>query len=244
MATKINGSVKITTDYNNSGNRNIPKIITYFFLISQFISGLDFGFPQALKDNVRIFFRIFTILEICTYSVIIFTPLFVCPTMMFYIAPMILYPFFEYVLNASILFCTRKYNVYVFMYNISQFCNLTKHDKFILYLISIVNFLITLFLKAILVFMLDYNIKTEPHCDGLPFYYYMFVNLYYIFVDLVSIAQIFIFYYIYSSMKHLKLMLMLPNQKLRFVLFRYKAIVDTRDKIRPLSDTLVSYTFF
>lgn len=85
-----------------------------------------------------------------------------------------------------------------------------------------------------------FDVKIDPHLDELPFFYYLFLDLYYNIIDLVAIAQISIFYFIYSCMKHLKLMLMSSDHRLCFVLFRYKAIVDTYEKIRPLSDSLVS----
>lgn len=239
--TKTSGLLKTTTDYNNSQNRNIPITILYFFLISQFLTGLDFGFVQSLNNNnVRVFFRLLTIFVACIYNVIIFAPMVIHSTMLSYTIPLVLMPFFEYALNVIIMFRNRKHSIYVFINNISEFCNFTKNDQYMLYLISVIHCIIIFSLKIIFVLMNNYDYEIEPYFNKLPFYYYFFINLYYMLVDLIPIAQIVIFYYVYNSVKHLKRMLMSSGPKLSFVMLKYKAIVDTRDKIRPLCDSLVS----
>lgn len=95
--------------------------------------------------------------------------------------------------------------------------------------------------KSIFMLMIKiYDIKVEPYFDQLPSVYYLIACLYALILDPLAIVQIVVFYYMYSSMKQSKVMLMSCDQKLSFVLLRYKAIVDICHKIRPLCDYLVS----
>lgn len=241
---KSNSSVKTTIDCN-SRNRHILKIISYFFLISQVVIGVDFGFSKLLSENGRRFLRIFNTLEICTYNIIFCSPIIIQSYPFTSIVPLILMPFSEYVLNASILLWYKKYSVYDYLCNISEFCKLTKNDTYILSLMSIINFIATFCLRIYFVIMITvYDLKVEYYFDQLSFVYRLFFCLYYVVMDLVTITQIVIFYYVYSSMKNMKHMLMSPGQKLSFISLRYKAIVDIYEKIRPLSDSLVSETNF
>lgn len=129
MDTKTSGSVKIKTNCNNVRNRNVLKKISYFFFISQLISGLDFGFSKLFDDNVQRYLRIFTIMEVVTYNVILFAIIAVIyhPSLWFTIS-FILVPFFEYVLNAITLLCHKENNIYDFLSKVSEFCNFTKND--------------------------------------------------------------------------------------------------------------------
>lgn len=240
--TKTSRSLKTTTDYN-SQNKNIPKTISYFFVILQLISGLDIGFSKLFKDNIQMFLRFFTILEVCTLNVIFLAPIVVYPIT--HSMSFVFLPLFEYILNAIVVFCHKKYTIYDFLCNISDFCSLTKNDTYVLYLLSVIYFVIMSFLKTIFMLMFKiYDVKLDPYFDQLPATYYLFLCLYTIILDHLAIAQLVIFYYKYSAMKHLKLMLMSSDQKLSFVLLRYKAIVDKCDKIRPVCDSLVSSTNF
>lgn len=243
MDAITSSTIKIQIGYTHSRKRNAPKIITYLFLMSQLISGFDLGYSKLFQGSVRKCLRTFTLLTACTYNVINFSSIFMyCPLSTI---SMILMPSFEYILNVIVLLCYKKYSVYDFLCNISEFCELSNKDTYILYLISIIHCVIVYSLKTILMLFLVVNdVKIEPTIDQLPTIYFVFLYLYYIIVDVVTVALIVIFYYIYSSMKHLKLILMSSDQKLSYVLFRYKAIVDTCEKIRPLSNSLVSNTNF
>lgn len=81
----------------------------------------------------------------------------------------------------------------------------------------------------------------------LPYFYVIFCCSLILLIDLVPISQIVKYYYVYSSMKYLKLMMISSGQKLDFICKRYKIIADTLSKIRkikPLSDSLVSSNNF
>lgn len=244
MNAKFRGPVKITIGSKSSRKRGIPKAILYFFLITQFISGLDLGFTKLYRDNVRGYLRICILLEACTYNAIVLVNSFIRPPALSFIIPFILMPFLENVLTTIILFRNKKYNIYDFLCNISEFCNFTQNDTYVLYLMSVIHFIIASSKSIFMLMIKVYGHNVEIYFDQLSYLYYFFLNLYYNIVDLVPIAQIVIFYYIYNSMKNLKLMLMSSDQKLSFVLFRYKAIVDTCEEIRPLSNSLVSNNVF
>lgn len=237
MDTKTSGLVETMPGYNNLSNRNIPKTLLYYFLITQLVSALDFGFSKLFDDSVRTFLRFFTILEACTFNVIILASIYI--DLPLYNDPSwLLMPFLEYSLNCTVLICCKKYNIYDFLCNISEYCKLTKKDTFILYFISIIQCIVINSLKTIFLVMIK-DTKIEPYLNQLPWFYYLFINYYNFLLDLVLVAQIVIIYYIYSSMKHLRLTLTSSGKKLSFVLFRYKNIVDICEKIRPLFDASV-----
>lgn len=242
MATKISSSVKITPDCNNLLNRNIPKPISYFFLFSQFFSGIDFGVSNLFKKNLRQCIQRFAILEACTYCVIFFAPILVYNTT----SSFLIFPFlFEYVVNVLIFLNYKKYTTLDFLCNISEFCKLTKNETYVLIFISIINFIIASFFKIF--FMITFkvcDVKLGPYFDQIPSLFLFSMCLNYLIVDLVAIPQIVIFYYVYSSMKHLKFVLISPGQELHCISKQYKAIIEICEKIRPLSDSSVSNNFF
>lgn len=240
MDTKTITSVKITKDHNLR-YRSIPKTISYFFLISQLVVGSDFGFSKLFYENVQRMFRIFCTLVVCMYCILFFLPIVTNYPTMSITHTITLIPFLECILNVIVLLCYKKYTIYDFLCNISQFCKLTKNDTYILSLLSIIHCITILCLKLILLFMMNaYEVKVEPYFDQLPPVYFFMLCLYYVNVDLVAIAQIVIFYYVCSSMKNLKVTLTSSGRTLNFISTRYKTIVDTCVKIRPLSDSLVS----
>lgn len=245
MDVKTCGSIKIAIHYNTSRNGNIRKTITCFFLILQLMSGLNFGFIKLFHENVQQFLRIFTIFVACVYNVIVFSPLFLQPNTLCYGTSFVIMPSIEYILNAIILLWYNKYNTYDFLKNISEYCFFKNNDVYMFYLMSVIHFIISFTVKSIFILMIVlYDVKIEPYVDQLPTVYSLFLLSYYTFVDLIAIAQIVIYYHVYCSMKHLKHMLVSSDQKLNVICEQYKAIVDTCDKIWPLSDSLVSNTVF
>lgn len=242
MATKISGSTKTTSDYSNLRNSNMPKFISYFFLISQFISGIDFGFSKLFSKNIQNFIRNFTVFEACMYSVIIIAPILFYPTT--YRISIVVTYLFQYILNVVIFLKYKKYNIYDFLCNISEFCMFTRNDTYILIILTIINAITDFSLKLISVIMIKvYDLKIEPFFDQLPLIYYLFMILNTVINDLVAIAQIVIFYYVYYSMKHLKVMLVSSDWEVNLISKRYKVIMDICENIRPLSDVLVSIIF-
>lgn len=239
MNSKIVSSVKTTTDYNNS--QNIPKTISYFFLILQLVVGCDLGFSKLFDENVKKFMRIFSILQFCVYNITYITYNLIVFYPKISTISLALLPCLEYICNVIILFCYKKYIIYDFLCNISQFCKLIKNDNYILSFVTVVYFIIIYCFKIFLLLMIKaYYVKDVPYHDQLPSLYCLFLCLYYITIDLIAIALIVIFYYVYSSMKHLKAILISSDQKLNFISKQYKAIVETYETIRPISDSLVS----
>lgn len=237
MDIKTSRSVKLTIGYRYSRKRNIPKIVSYFFIISQFFTGFDFGFTKSFGKKIHRFTRMFTILEVCSYSGFIFAH-FVIYNIPFYNSSILL-TLTEYLLNVIVLLCHKKYNIYDFLCNISEFFELTRSERYTLNFVSVTQCVIFFSLNIMfLIMMLEYDLGVYiVHFS--PFYFCLTVS-HCILIDLVAVAQIVIFYYVYCSMKHLKLMLTSFNQKLNFISKLYKDIVDTCEKIKPLSDTLVS----
>lgn len=241
MDTETSDSTKTTPDYNNLRNRNILKTILYFFFISQYISGIDFGFSKLFSENVQKFTRNFTIFEACMYSVVIFASILIYPNTFLVIFPFL----FQYVLNVVIFLIYKKYNISDFLCHISEFCQLNKNDTNILIIISIIHFIVAFFVNIISIVMLKvYALRIEPQFNQLPLVFYLFLILIFSVLDLVAIFLIVIFYYVYNTMKHLKVMLISSDRKVNFISKRYKAIIDICENIRPLCDSLVSKTFF
>lgn len=239
MATKISSSEETTPGYNNLRNRNIPKTISYFFLISQLFSGVDLGVSNLFKKNVRQCIRRFTILEACTYGIIFFTPMLVYPTKSTFV---IIFPFlFEYVVNILIFLNYKKYTTCDFLCDISEFCKLTKNETYVLIFISIINYIIASFSKILIMITITVcDVKLAPYFDQMSSLISFSTCLIYLILDLVAIPQIVIFYYVYSSMKHLKFILISTGQELHFISKQYRAIIEICENIRPLSDSLVS----
>lgn len=242
MDTKTSDSTKTASVYKKILYKNIPKTISYFFLLSQFIFGIDFGFSKLLSKNVQKFVRSFTIFVTLVYIVAMFAAVFVYPS--FIIS--VIFPFcIEYSVNVIILFSYKKYNIYDFLCHISQFCKFTKIDKYILVFISVINYITAFSVNTIFFVTFTVNdLKFEPHFKDVPEIFHIVLVLFFSILDLAAISLIIIFYYEYSSMKHLKFKLTSSYQKLKFISKQYKAIIDICENIRPLSDSLVSNIIF
>lgn len=238
MNAQTSGTMKISVDSRRRRNTNIPKTISYFFLISQLISGFHLGFTKMLSKNVHGRLRIFTIVIACTYNVIIFAPAILFSASYFDLTFFII--LLEYTVNAIILCCYKKYTIYDFLCNISEFSNLSKNEIYLLNFISVIHSTIIYSLKCMLTvpFTVRYII-IEQYCH---FFYVFFCCSWYFFVDLVRILQIVIFYYVYATMKHLNFMLTSSGQKVDFISKRYKNIVGVFEKVKPLLHSLVSLT--
>lgn len=230
--------MKISVHSRRPRNTNIPKTISYFFLISQLISGFHLGFTKMLSKNVHRRLRIFTITIACTYNIIIFTPAILFPASYFEFTFSIV--LLEYTVDAIILCCYKKYTIYDFLCNISEFSNLSKNETYLLNFISVIHCTIIFSLKCMFTvpFIIRYIIIEQYS----HFFYSFFCCSWYFFVDLVRILQIVIFYYVYATMKHLKLMLTSSGQKVDYISKRYKNIVGVFEKVKPLSHSLVSLT--
>lgn len=235
---RTHGSLKITF-CSRLRKRNVPKIFSYIFLVVQLFSGLDMGFSKMFNNNVQGRLQIFTLLVACTYSVTAFTPVIIWPNT--YLNPILLISILEYVLNASILLYYRKYSSYDFRYHMSVISELSKLETYMLNIISIVHCIIICpFKYSLMILIKAYHIKTGIVTDDVSDCYYSFLCYLFSVLDLVSISQIITFYYVYTSIKHLKHVLLLSDHKLSFISQRYKSIVDTCERIWPLSGSLVS----
>lgn len=240
MNVNTSRSVKITIGYKHSREKKNPKTISCCILISQLISGFDFGFSKLFNENVQGFLRHFTVLQVFTYNAIFLVPAVITNSVSW-----MLFPLLEYFLNAIILLCYKKYTIYNFLCDISEFSILSKKDIYILNIIYMTDYIFFVFTKILL--LISFNgsdMKIDKLLAPLPSVYVVLFTLHYIIVDLVTMIQIVILYYVYCSMKNLKLRLVLYGQKLNVTSEQYKAIVDIREKIKPLSDSLVRNIIF
>lgn len=231
-----NIKVTINSYFKNIRQRQIPKFVSIFFLALLFTFGLDFGFINIFKKKYHCYLKTLSSIIPILVFLITFAPV-------FYGSNPWKQAFFgigslQYTIHVLLLYVS-KYNVYQFIMDLYEIHNQI-YDKEYLFLSCVIAYnLITLVLKAIICDSLCVSkaIDCSSVSNVIPTYVYCVPIKA---VDLVVVAQIFIYYYVYASLKLLRQRMENKCFDLIHVREQFIKIADCCDKISGLYGKLVS----
>lgn len=213
----------------------IPKSINIYFILCLFIFGLDFGFKNTLNKYIRM---VFTSIQLCV-------SIMMCVILNWRI---FIFKFdslqasihtIQYLMHCAVLLFS-KYNVYDLIIDVHNL------DKNIMRTVNM-QLAFVLYVSTILIFGLKQTlcvinciIKSSVYCETpFPGYWYC-IPL--IAIDEVTIVQMLLYYYVYRSVKYVRIILI--HFDIKTVQERYFAVVKFCDKIRHLNSAFVSFLLF
>lgn len=224
-----------------SRKREIPSILIPFFTSIQFVLGLDFGFNKILKKNLQFPANCFC----CFTSIFIITATFIQIvyytvndqlTQVFYLV----HGLFQYSFH---VICLRvsKYNLYnliIDMYSIHINTKWNKNKAKVIVISFVIFFSAMFVLKSTLCFMACVNSKfCSTHFIPAISYCILFMSL-----DVITLAQILIYYYIYHAAKYLNVSF--EENGIKWVWKQFTAVANICDKIAPTYGRLVSTSIY
>lgn len=209
----------------------VPQSINVYFIMFLCIFGFDFGFKKTLSKYLQL---MFSCLQLCVAITMCIVLLYHSSSLKFdnYMALVFT---FQY-LTHCILLLFSKYNVYDLILDVYTLdSNIMKavNNKlaFVLYFYTIM----TCGLKQSIC-VVNCSFNTTLHCgNSFPGYWYCAPL---IALDSITIIQMLLCYYVYRSVKYIKMSL--NNSDIKTVQERYYSIITYCDKIRPLNSALVS----
>lgn len=229
-----------TTNINSKRDKKskIPLSIVSFFLAVLICFGLDFGFTKLLKKKFRLLVKGLYVIMFFISIVILALPLTNIDNTTYW------YYFYiiQYISHFLILLFT-KYTVCNFMNDIHDVIkNITGSpkikQKFGAVLLSC-TFIIFALKMSICVSTCLISGNLCPK-NIMPFYIYCIPLLG---LDAISVTHVLIFYYIYSSMKHLRESILIHNTHVKCIQNHYMSISNCCEKVRPLYTRVVSISF-
>lgn len=230
----------IHLDGQRTPKKEIPSILIWFFICVQFIFGLNFGFNKSLKKNMQFLANCFCCFLSISLIALILTRMVTIAENQYQESISLICNSSQYVLHIFFLYFS-KYNLYDFIVNIiySVHTNLNwnkNRSKSIVILITI--FFLTLYVvKCFICYFMCIN---RNICTG----NYTMVYLHCILfngMDVITMVQLLIYFYIYHSAKFLKDYL--EDKDIKWVRKQFTAVADICDKISPTYGRLVS-TYF
>lgn len=222
--------IKINSYFKNSSKKRIPKFVSILFLVSFIGFSLDFGFIKVINKKYRTFLRyLSTIIAAISFLSIVIAikwnnDLF---TLSFYIAVFIIHCI------QFLLLYTAKYNLYDVIIDIYKIHNKIYEMEYRFLSCMVAYYLITSLLK--LLFLISSCFQQAFMISNImPFAAQLLA------MDVVTIAQIFIYYYVYASLKFLRKLMQKENLDFKNVRKQFMMIADCCDKISTLYGKLVS----
>lgn len=235
MNTGFTVRINLFTDMKTK--RTIPKLHKYFFLTCLFAFGFDFGFINIVNNAYRSFVKFLS-----TISTVVVLMLCLIPFIFFQEEPQLNYIYYLLVFlqQTTHVLCLRlsKYNLYHFIkdiYKVDKKIMIDKENKVLS--IFIVYNTITYITK---VFASVFNCARDKHCYLCCSSRGVFCAVIYG-MDVISIVQVLIYYYMYDAVKCLTRNM----DKFDTILIRkqYTDIANCSDKIHSLYGKLVSKTY-
>lgn len=223
--------------------REIPNSLIISFTSVLLAFGLDFGFSKIFNKNVKYFANCF-----CCFS-----PIFFITTIIIQIvdkienarltaSSWIIYGFIQYSFHVIFLRFSN-YNLYNFivdMYLVEANTKGNKNKENLIVNLVIIFFWIHYALMG--VFCYFYCTSETDECKTLFVPGYLYCILY-MGMNVITVVQILIYYYIYKTVKFLNVSLEVRNKDIKCVRNHYTAVADICDKITPTYGRLVS-TYF
>lgn len=215
--------------------REVPKFINVYFILLLCMFGFDFGFKKTLSKYLRM---VFSCVQLCVFITM-------CVFLIFGIGArrsddyIVLVFVIQYLTHCTILLFS-KYNVYdliIDVYTLDGSIMEAVNMKF-----GFMLYFYTIFscgLKQTLC-VINCMVDSTHYCVK-PFPGY-FLCIPFLGLDVVTIIHILICYYVYRSVKYIKISL--DHVSTKIVQERYHSVVTYCDKIRPLNSAYVSVVIF
>lgn len=233
---QLNFKVKINTYFKSISNRKIPKLVSTFFFTLLFGLGFDFGFIELVNRNYRSYLKALSTIVSILLFLALFTPLFYVNeflTQVFYGAGCL-----HYTVHVLVLYIS-KYNVYHFITDVYKIHNKT-YDKENIFLSCAVVYYLFAFLLKITVCITHCAVK-EDDCftiTSIPLSPYCVPIMA---LDVVSFAQVLIYYYVHASLNFLKQLMEKKCIELSNAREQFTMIADCCDKINAFYGKMVSF---
>lgn len=226
---------------SENSKQPIPKILIVCFLSTHFAFGLNFGFSKILKETFQCLANCFCcFLSIFFITAIIIQVVFKAGDGTLTGSLWLINGLVQYSLHAGVLHCS-KYNLYNFIVDIySVEINILgnkKKDNLFVNLNTII-FMIVYAIKSSLCYMLCETNKVICATHYVPGYVYCIVLMA---LDVITLVQILIYYYVYKVAKYLKVSL--EDKDIKWVRKQFTAVADICNKISPIYERLVSTMF-
>lgn len=223
--------IKINSYFKSSSKKQIPKFVSIPFLALLIGFGLDFGFIKVLNKKYRTFVRYLA----TVISAIFFLSLVISIkgdndslTLLIYCIAIIIY-----CIHLLILY-TAKYNLYDVIMDIYKIHSKIYEMEY-RFLSCVMAYYLIMSLK--LLFLVWSGLREMViTSQTIPFAVQVLA------MDVVTAAQILIYYYVYASLKFLRKFVQKENLGFKNVRKQFMMIADCCDKISALYGTLVSIT--
>lgn len=231
-------NILVKDSKKRKNNEKFPKSILVLFLSSQLLFGINFGFSSIFKKKYQLIVERCSVFLSIAMTVLIISPLLF--NSIFYWFHVIEYTAYILLLKFT------KYNAYHFINDINKIYDLNRSNKTFLSFVGVYYNIAEFFMKAIFISIL-YKIGTEViFSTNLSQYGISYTIIYHvpsIGLDVVSIVQIVLMYYINCCVRHLKTLLIANDVNFRYIEKYYVNIANCFDNIKPLYGRIVSYFF-
>lgn len=222
--------------------KEIPSILNSFLITIHFTVGLDFGFSKFSKKNVKFLTNCYCrLLSIFLITAIIMQIVYKIRRAQVAASSWLIYSLIQYSMHVIFL-SFSKYNLRNLIVDVNSvkktICNNKNNPKrFVSTLV--IAFCIMYTIKTSLCYLFCAS-ETDNICDTI----YIPGQLYCALVmgmDVITLAQILIYYYIYTTVKDL--VVSLVDKDIKWVRKQFTALADICDKITPTYGRLVSTHF-
>lgn len=224
--------------YKNSSRKQIPRCVSIFFLVFVFVFGLDFGFIKVFNKKYRPFLRSSSVL----ITGLLFLSLYTSVTYNRHFYTLLLYgiTLTLFSIHGLILY-TAKYNLYDFIMDIYRIQNQIYNKEYRFLSSVVAYFAIKLVLNFFFFFLFCMQIINVAKLSSSVQLYISCIQVFAL--DVVGIAQIFIYYYVYASLKFLRKLMEKKNLDLKDARKEFTMIAHCCDKISALYGKLVSIIY-
>lgn len=232
--------VNINSYFKSLHRKKIPKFVSIFYLAVAFGFGFDFGFLKVINEKYRVYLRHLShIMSFLLVSYQLIISIFETDALKLSFDCAVA---LQYAIYVSLLYMA-KYNVYDFIMNIYKIHNRMYDEEYKFLSCVLAYYLITFVLKMNICVAQCLQMKDFCFVNsiGLPRYAHcgpIFA------LDVVAVAQIFVYYYVYASLKFLGKLMENENLDHTNVRKQFMMIADCCDRISALYGKLVSIQHF
>lgn len=232
---------KVKDKKNVSVNiREFPVSIIYFFLSSQMVFNFDFGFSTFITISVLNFLHFLNNITSLAYILILLAPIIWTTMYRDVTCWCSLLAYLGYVIVVK----RSKYKIYNLIVDVNKIFKMNTLEKRIISVFVII-FTISMIATKFIFHIIQCTItigdgENKMFCPQFNIKYYIVYYFPYSSVDIITTAEIIIYYYIYCCIRKLKGWIGMPGQNMKLALMKYAAIADCCDKIKPLFDDLVN----
>lgn len=220
----------------------IPNSLFICFTCVVFVSGLDFGFSKTLKKNVQILLNSYRrFLSTLFITAIFIQIVYKIKNAQLTASYWLIYGLIQYILHVIFIHLST-YNLYYFFIDMNSvgtyYTKVNKNEHNSMVNLFIIAFWISCISKGVFCYLFCTSEMDECKTLYIPGYIYCDII---IGLDVITLVQILIYYYIYKAAKYLNVAL--EEKGIKWARKHFTAIADICDKITPIYGRLVSPYF-